>query len=132
MARRRDPERLTAYLCRFCGEGIRWGTIVRVLRYDPGQPTYLQVETACHLGCLERVVRPEVALTFPEATRGGGPAPAEAPDACALCGEATDPAERVVLRAQRPTGTVKVPAFDEQVLAAHAACLADVSLTKLS
>jgi hypothetical protein len=38
MFRRRDPDRLSQHLCRFCGERIAWGVIVRVLRVDPDTP----------------------------------------------------------------------------------------------
>jgi hypothetical protein len=35
---RRDPDLLSQYLCRFCGERIAWGVILRVLRVDPDTP----------------------------------------------------------------------------------------------
>jgi len=38
---RRDPNLLSQYLCRFCGERIRWGVIVRVLRVDPDTPGFM-------------------------------------------------------------------------------------------
>jgi hypothetical protein len=38
---RRDPNLHSQYLCRFCGERIVWGAIVRVLRVDPDTPGYL-------------------------------------------------------------------------------------------
>ena len=38
---RRDPNLVSQYLCRFCGERIRWGVIVRVLRVDPDTPGFM-------------------------------------------------------------------------------------------
>jgi hypothetical protein len=37
---RRDPNLLSQYLCRFCGEQVPWGVILRVLRVDPDTPDY--------------------------------------------------------------------------------------------
>jgi hypothetical protein len=135
MGRRRDPEMLTGHVCRFCGEGIAWGAILRVLRTDPGQPGYLQKESACHAECLARVLRPEVPLAFARHWNGKAPLPDDAADIagapCAICAEPIAPARVVRLRIQRPTGTVKAPEFDEQSLALHADCLAAVSLSRL-
>src|SRR5687768_92412 len=60
---RRDPELLSQYLCRFCGERIKWGAILRLIRVDPDTPPYQLSESACHTECLRQVLRPEVALT---------------------------------------------------------------------
>ena len=42
-----------------------------------------------------------------------------------MWGAALDRETRVVLRVQRPAGTVKAPEFDEQTLALHAECLGE-------
>ena len=32
MPRRRDPNFITGHLCRFCGQLVPWGTILRIIR----------------------------------------------------------------------------------------------------
>ena len=132
---RRDPELLSQYLCRFCGERIKWGTILRVLRVDPDTPGYQLNESYCHTACLAGAVRPGVALTFHRHWAGKAPLPDDSADIdgqpCARCGEAIAPAALVRLRLQRPTGTVKAPVFDEQSLPFHFDCLAEVSTSRL-
>lgn len=44
MPRRRDPNFLTGHLCRFCGEPVPWGTILRLIRVDPDTPPYVLQE----------------------------------------------------------------------------------------
>jgi hypothetical protein len=147
--RRRDPNFTTGHLCRFCGELVPWGTILRLLRTDPDQPGFMQKETACHTECLRRVLRPEVELTFPRrwngcapfrpgtgrgTGEGGGGALDDSSDIdgkpCAMCGEAIAPEKLVRLRVQKPVGPVKRPEFDEQSLPVHFECLAAVSRTR--
>ena len=64
MPGRRDPNFYTGHLCRFCGELVAWGTILRLIRVDPDTPGYMLNESACHSECLRKVIRPEVPLTF--------------------------------------------------------------------
>jgi hypothetical protein len=135
MGRRRDPNFRTGHLCRFCGELVPWGAIVRLIRTDPDTPPYMLAESACHLACLERVLRPGVALRFARHWPGTGPLPDDeaeiAGHPCAICATDIAPPELVRLRAQRPVGPVKAPAFDEQSLPFHFECLAGVSTTRL-
>jgi len=49
---RRDPNLLSQYLCRFCGERIAWGVILRVLRVDPDALGYQLNESYCDTACL--------------------------------------------------------------------------------
>jgi hypothetical protein len=134
MPRTRHPNFTTGHLCRFCGELVPWGTILRLLRTDPGQPGFMQKETACHTECLRRILRPGVELTFHR--RWNGQAPLLDDDAdvdgqpCAMCGRAAAPEVMVRLRVQRPVGPVKRPLFDEQTLPFHFDCLASVSQTR--
>jgi hypothetical protein len=135
MARRRDPNFTTGHLCRFCGELVPWGEILRLLRVDPDTPAYQQNESACHTECLRRVLRPEVPLTLHRHWNGKRPLLDDSADVdgqpCAMCARDIAPAELVRLRVQRPTGTVKAPEFDEQTLPLHFDCLAAVSTSKL-
>ena len=135
MGKRRDPELLMPHLCRFCGERIAWGAIVRVLRVDPDTPPFMLCESACHLECLRGVLRPDVALTFDRHWPGKVALPDDSGEIdgrpCALCGAGIAPAALVRLRLQRPTGPVKAPAFDEQSVPVHFECLAAVSTSRL-
>ena len=132
---RRDPELLSQYLCRFCGERIKWGAILRLIRVDPDTPPFMLSESACHVDCLRAVLRPEVALTFHRHWPGKVPLPDDGADIdgrpCAMCARDIAPAELVRLRVQRPAGTVKAPEFDEQSLPLHFECLAAVSSSRL-
>ena len=132
---RRDPATLTQHVCRFCGERIAWGAILRVLRVDPDTPPYVRQESACHHDCLAGVLRPDIALTFARHWPGKVALPDDSAEIdgqpCARCGAAIAPAALVRLRIQRPTGTVKAPAFDEQSLPLHFDCLAEVSTSRL-
>ena len=151
MGKRRDPNFTTGHLCRFCGELIPWGTILRIIRTDPDTPAYMLNETAAHTECLTKLLRPGQTLTFPR--HWGGRAPYLDDDAdiflpldgggregvtpetrstpaihpCALCAQPIAPATLVRLRVQKPTGPVKRPEFDEQSLPVHFECLAAVS-----
>lgn len=156
MGRRRDPNFTTGHLCRFCGQLVPWGTILRIIRVDPDTPGYMLNETACHTECLAKLLRPEVELTFPRHWGGRVPYLDDDEDIylplspggrgrdparqgregegeqrtirpCALCGKAIAPANLVRLRVQRPVGPVKQPEFDEQSLPVHFDCLAAVS-----
>ena len=73
MPRRRDPNFKTGHLCRFCGELVPWGTILRLIRVDPDTPGYMLNESACHTKCLARHLRPEVPLTFHRHWNGRAP-----------------------------------------------------------
>jgi hypothetical protein len=160
MPRRRDPNYTTGHLCRFCGELVPWGTILRIIRVDPDTPGYMLNETACHTECLKRQLRPGVELTFPRHWSGGaiyldddddiyvstpakagaqsipsspvkaGAQPEQRLRPCAMCGEEIAPPELVRLRIQKPVGPVKRPEFDEQSLPVHFECLAKVSTTR--
>ena len=134
MPRRRDPNLLTGYLCRFCGKRITWGTILRLLRVDPDTPGYMLNESYCHVGCMERQLRPGVELTFHRHWDGHVPYLDDSADVdgkpCAKCGKAIAPPDLVRLRAQKPVDPVKRPEFEEQTLPFHFECLASVSNTR--
>lgn len=135
MARRRDPEFRTGHLCRFCGELVPWGSILRLLRVDPDQPPFMQKESACHTECLRARLAPGVPLTLHRHWNGSPPLPDDSADIdgrpCSMCARTIAPAALVRLRVQRPAGTIKAPEFDEQTLPLHADCLADVSTSRL-
>ena len=136
MTRRRDPAFTTGVTCRFCGELVPWGTILRLIRVDPDTPAYARNESATHADCLARVLHPGVELTFRRHWPGKGtPLPDDDADVsgrpCAMCAKPIAPADLVRLRVQRPTGPVKAPAFDEQTLPLHFECLASVSRSRL-
>jgi hypothetical protein len=134
MPRRRDPTFKTGHLCRFCGELVPWGTILRLIRVDPDTPGFMLNESACHTECLRRVLRSEVPLTFHRHWNGTSPLPDDSGDVdgrpCAMCAKGIAPADLVRLRVQRPAGTVRAPQFDEQTLALHAGCLAAVGTSR--
>jgi hypothetical protein len=134
MPRRRDPNFTTGHLCRFCGQLVPWGTILRILRTDPDQPGYMLKESAAHTDCLKAVLRPGFALTFPRHWAGKMPMPDDSADIdgrpCAMCGEAIAAQALVRLRVQKPAGPVKRPEYDEQSLPVHFDCLAAVSTMK--
>jgi hypothetical protein len=123
MGRRRDPNFTTGHLCRFCGALVPWGRILRLLRVDPGQPPFMQSESACHAECLRAVVRPEQELSFHRHWNGRAPLLDDDADIegrpCAMCARPVAPAALVRLRVQRPAGTVRAPEFDEQTLPLH-------------
>lgn len=128
---RRDPAFTTGHLCRFCGELVPWGTILRLIRVDPDTPGFMLSESACHTDCLRKVLRAEVSLTFHRHWNGKMPLPDDDADIggkpCAMCGKVIAPAELVRLRVQKPVGPVRQPTFDEQTLPIHFECLAKVS-----
>jgi hypothetical protein len=151
MPRRRDPNFTTGHLCRFCGQLVPWGTILRLIRVDPDTPGYMLLETACHTECLRRLLRPEAALTFHRHWAGRAPLPDDDDDIflplspagrgqgegeqrqirpCVMCGRAIAADQLVRLRVQKPVGPVKRPEFDEQTLPLHFDCLAAVSTTR--
>jgi hypothetical protein len=136
MPRRRDPNLKLGHLCRFCGELVPWGEILRLLRVDVDQPPFMQSATACHTFCLVAVLRPGLELTFHRHWKGRAPLLDDDDDVagqdCAICARPIEPAVLVRLRVQRPAGTVKAPEFDEQTLALHFDCIAAVSISKLS
>jgi hypothetical protein len=131
MPRRRDPNFKTGHLCRFCGELVPWGAILRLIRVDPDTPGFMLSESACHTDCLRRHLRPYVRLTFHRHWNGKAPLLDDSGDIdgkpCAMCGRAIAPSNLVRLRVQRPAATVKAPEFDEQTLPLHAACLASAT-----
>ena len=135
MPRHRDPSFTTGQLCRFCGELVPWGTILRLIRVDPGTPGFMLNESACHTECLRKTLRPGVELTFHRHWNGKAPLLDDDADVdgkpCAMCGKAIAPADLVRLRVQRPAGTVTAPEFDEQTLPLHFDCLAAVSTSRL-
>jgi len=134
MGRSRDPNFTTGHLCRFCGNLVPWGTILRLIRTDPDTPGYMLLETACHTECLKRVLRDGVELAFHRHWEGRAPYLDDSADIdgqpCAKCCEDIDPAKLVRIRVQKPVGPVKRPLFDEQSLPFHFDCLASVSITK--
>jgi hypothetical protein len=135
MPKRRDPNFLTGHLCRFCGEPVPWGRILRLIRVDPDTPPYMLQESACHTECLCGVLHSDVQLAFHRHWDRKTPLPDDSADIdnhpCAICAKDIAPADLVRLRTQRPAGTVKSPEFDEQTLPLHFDCLAAVSTSKL-
>jgi len=135
MPRRRDPNFTTGHLCRFCDALVPWGEILRLLRIDPDQPAFMQKESACHAACLSAVLRPGLELDFHRHWNGKAPLLDDEADIigrdCAICARPIAPAALVRLRVQRPAGTVKAPEYDEQSLALHQDCLAEVSTSRL-
>lgn len=135
MPRRRNPNFNTGHLCRFCGELVPWGTILRLIRVDPDTPPYVLSESACHTECLRGVLRPEVELDFHRHWEGKSPLPDDSADIdnkpCAMCLHDIAPADLVRIRVQKPVGPVKQPLFDEFSFPVHFDCLAAVSTSKL-
>ena len=135
MGRKRDPNYKTGHLCRFCGELVPWGTILRLIRVDPDTPPYVLQESACHTDCLERVLHSDVPLTFHRHWDGKAPMLDDSSDIdgkpCAMCLQDIAPAHLVRLRVQKPDGPVKRPEFDEFSIPVHFDCLAAVSTSKL-
>ena len=135
MPRRRDPNFTTGVLCRFCGQLVPWGTILRLIRVDPDTPGFMLSESACHSECLRKLLRPEVELNFHRHWNGRAPMPDDDADIdskpCAMCARPIAPADLVRLRVQKPAGPVKQPEFDEQTLPLHFECLAAVSSSRL-
>ena len=135
MPRRRDPNYTTGHLCRFCGQLVPWGTILRLIRVDPDTPDFMLSESACHTECLRGVLRPEVELNFHRHWAGKSPLPDDSSDIdgipCAMCAEDIAPADLVRIRVQKPVGPVKQPLFDEFSFPVHFDCLAAVSTSRL-
>jgi hypothetical protein len=135
MPRRRDPNFTTGVTCRFCGQLVQWGTILRLIRVDPDTPAFMLSESACHTDCLRGHLHPGVQLSFHRHWNGRAPMPDDDADIdgkpCAMCARDIAPAKLVRLRVQKPAGTVKQPEFDEQTLPLHFDCLAAVSTSKL-
>lgn len=75
MPRCRDPNFKTGHLCRFCGELVPWGSILRLIRVDPDTPGYMLNESACHTECLRERLRGQVPLTFHRHWQGRTPLP---------------------------------------------------------
>jgi hypothetical protein len=135
MPRKRDPNFTTGVLCRFCGQLVQWGTILRLIRVDPDTPGFMLSESACHTDCLRKVLRPEVQLDFHRHWNGRAPMLDDDADIdgkpCAMCAQPIAPAKLVRLRVQRPVGPVKRPEFEELSLPIHFDCLAEVSSSRL-
>jgi hypothetical protein len=135
MPRKRDPNFHTGHLCRFCGEMVPWGTILRLIRVYSDTPPFMLSESACYTDCLALVLRPEVPLTFHRHWNGKAPMLDDDADIdgkpCAMCSKPIAPADLVRLRVQKPAGPVKRPEFDEQTLLLHFDCLAAVSTSRL-
>ena len=131
MPRTRDPNYKTGHLCRFCGELVPWGTILRLIRVDPDTPEFMLSESACHTECLRRVLRDEVPLDFHRHWEGRSPLLDDSSDIdgkpCAMCAKDIAPAQLVRIRVQKPVGPVKQPLFDEFSFPVHFDCLAAVS-----
>ena len=135
MPRRRDPNYKTGHLCRFCGQLVPWGTILRLIRVDPDTPAFMLSESACHTECLRGRLQPDVPLTFHRHWNGRAPMPDDDADIdgkpCAMCAQPIAPADLVRIRVQKPVGPVKQPTFDEFSFPVHFDCLAKVSTSKL-
>ena len=50
MPRKRDPNFTTGVLCRFCGQLVQWGTILRLIRVDPDTPPFMLQESLTDYG----------------------------------------------------------------------------------
>ena len=135
MGKRRDPNFKTGHLCRFCGELVPWGSILRLIRVDPDTPGYMLNESACHTECLRERLRPDVPLTFHRHWQGGTPLPDDDKDVdgkpCAMCAKPIAPADLVRLRVQKPVGSIRAAEFDELTLPVHFECLAAVSTSRI-
>jgi len=131
MPRRRDPTFTTGHLCRFCGELVPWGKILRLIRVDPDTPGFMLNESACHTECLERLLRPEAPLTFHRHWEGRTPLLDDSSDVdgkpCAFCGKQVAAPDLVRLRVQKPVGAIRRAEFDEQTLPLHSECLSAAS-----
>ena len=129
MPRGRDPELVSQYACRFCGEQIKWGVLLRILRTDQGQPEWMGSESYAHSECLRQVLRAEVPLTLHRHWNGKHPMPDDSADTagqpCAICGAAFS-GDATHLRVQHGKGPVRAPEFDEQSILVHPACLGDI------
>src|SRR4030095_4438458 len=127
MPRKRDPNYKTGHLCRFCGQLVPWGTILRLIRVDPDTPPFMLSESACHTECLQRVLRPEVELSFHRHWNGRTPYLDDSSDIdgkpCAMCAKDIAPPQLVRIRVQKPVSTVKQPTFDEFSFPVHFDCL---------
>lgn len=127
MFRRRNPDLLSQYLCHFCGSQIAWGSILRILRTDPGQPDYMQVELYAHRACARAGLRPEVPLAMARHWDGKPPLPDDSHEIagrpCGLCGETIAAGAVTALRLQEPIGLVRKPEFMEESVPVHAHCL---------
>jgi hypothetical protein len=127
MFKRRNPELLSQYLCSFCGERIKWGAILRIMRIDPGQPGYMGWELYGHRDCLRDALRPEVPLTFGRFWNGRQPMPDDEDQIegrpCGICADPIAPADLTRLRIQEPHGLVKKPEFMEESVPVHTLCL---------
>ena len=134
MGKCRDPDFKTGHLCRFCGQLVPWGTILRLIRVDPEAPGFMLNESACHTECLRKLLRPGVELTFHRHWNGRAPMLDDDADVdgspCAVCGKGIASQVLVRLRVQKPVGPVKQPLFDEQTLPLHFDCLAEVSKSR--
>ncbi len=127
---RRSPDMLTYYVCSFCNERITWGEIVRILRKDPWD-WFLEQEQYGHLSCVRQVMREEVPLDFVRHRPFHPPLDEMAElvarevsgKPCGMCGKKASKALRSVLTLQRPSGTVRAPAFDEESVPVHWRCI---------
>ena len=135
MPRTRDPNYKTGHLCRFCGQLVPWGTILRLIRVDPDTPPYVLQESAAHTDCLRGVIHPDVELNLYRRWDGSIPLLDDDSDIegkpCAICLQDIAPADLVRIRVQKPVGPVKKPQFDEFSFPVHFDCLAAVSTSKL-
>lgn len=146
MPRHRDPNFTTGHLCRFCGQLVPWGTILRIIRVDPDTPPYMLNETAAHTECLAQLLRPGVDLTFPRHWAGKGPLPNDDEDiflpipsplqgrGLGRGGASADPPLRPMRPGHRPRQPSQGPSFarieapdHDPGMPVHFECLAKVS-----
>lgn len=127
MFSRRNPELLSQYICSFCGERIKWGAILRIMRTDPGQPAYMGWELYGHHACVRAALRPEVPMAMVRHWDGKKPMPDDSNEIdgkpCGMCGEGIAATDLTRLRLQEPMGLVKRPEFDEESVPVHTRCL---------
>ena len=126
MPRRRDPDLLTYYICSFCGERIKWGEILRVMRRELLQPAFEGRESYAHHSCMRAAMQDSVALAFnrewPHTIQWPDDAAEVRGKPCGMCGGRIMPHQKIKLRIQRPIGTVKQPSFMEESVAVHSVC----------
>lgn len=134
IVRKRDPNLLTHYSCFRCGEQVRWGELVRILCTDPEQEDWRQWELYAHRACLRSVLRAEVPFAMGRHWTSGEPLPDDSDQIdgqpCGFCAGEIGPESLTRLRLQNPVGTERAPAFDEESVPVHTACLRAASHSK--
>ena len=134
MPRRDTSSFTTGHLCRFCGELVPWGAILRLIRVDPDTPGFMLSESACHTDCLKKLLRPGVELTFHRHWTGRAPLLDDSADVdghpARCAGRTRSPKCWSACAFRSPSGRSSSRKFDEQTLPLHFGCLAGVSCSR--